>query len=27
LLAILRDTVLKTGGDISDIAPEETRQA
>jgi glycyl-tRNA synthetase beta chain len=27
LLATLRDTVLQTGGDISEIAPEETKQA
>ncbi|HEV2983395.1 MAG TPA: glycine--tRNA ligase subunit beta [Vicinamibacterales bacterium] len=27
LLATLRDTVLQTGGDISEIAPEETKQS
>jgi len=27
LLATLRDTVLQTGGDISEIAPEEAKQA
>jgi glycyl-tRNA synthetase beta chain len=27
LLAMLRDTVLRTAGDISEIAPAETKQA
>jgi hypothetical protein len=27
LLTTLRDTILMTGGDISEIAPDEARQA
>ena len=27
LLTTLRDTILMTGGDISEIAPDDTRQA